>query len=338
MASVYDVADRAGVSPATASRVLSGGDYPVKPATRERVLQAAAELKFRPNRLARALVTARTGTLGAIVHDIADPYFGEIVRGMEDTARLRGYQVFVCSSDRDAERELGYIRALLGYRVDGLIFAGGGIDDAKYGAELRQTLADYRASGGAVVMLAPHSYKAPTVLPDNRGGARIMTEHLLELGHRRIAFIAGPTHLRTTAVRLAGHRDALAAAGVEFDETLVESGGFTAQGGATAVSRLLERRSDFTAVFASNDLMAFGALEELAARSLRVPEDISVAGYDDVQPAAYVLVPLTTVRVPMHQMGAQGAGLLLDGVAGKRPRSRVLGVELVTRRSTAPPP
>jgi LacI family transcriptional regulator len=336
--SVYDVAERAGVSPATASRVLSGGDYPVRPDTRERVLQAAAELKFRPNRLARALVTAHTGTIGAIVHDISDPYFGEIVRGMEDTARLNGYQIFVCSSDRNAERELDYVHSLISYRVDGLIFAGGGIDDEGYRAELRRTLADYRAANGAVVLLAPNSYRAPSVLPDNKGGAKLITEHLVRLGHRRIALVSGPDHLRTSAVRLEGCREALEAAGIGFDESLIQSGGFTTDGGAKAITRIIESGADFTAVLASNDLMAIGALTELQSRSILVPEDISVAGFDDVQGAAFVSVPLTTVRVPMHQMGAEGAALLLDIVAGRRPKSRVLPVELVTRRSTAPPP
>jgi LacI family transcriptional regulator len=302
------------------------------------VLQAAADLDFRPNRLARALVTARTSTFGAIVHDIADPYFGEIVRGMEETARLHGYQVFVCSSDRDAERELDYVRSLISYQVDGLLFAGGGIENASYKAELRKTLSDYRAARGAVVVLAPNSYRAPSVLPDNKGGARLITQHLIELGHRRIALLAGPEHLRTSAVRLEGCREALEGAGIAFDESLVRSGGFTADGGAKATSELIEGGADFTAVMASNDLMAIGALSELQSRSIGVPEDISVAGFDDVQNAQFVSVPLTTVRVPMHEMGAEGAALLLDILKGRRPRSRVLPVELITRRSTAPPP
>jgi LacI family transcriptional regulator len=338
MGSVYDLAKRAGVSPATVSRVLSGGDYPVRAATRDRVLEAADELDFRPNRLARALVTAHTGTIGAIVHDISDPYSGEIVRGIEDTARVHGYQIFVCSSECKAERELDYVRSLISYRVDGLIFAGDGIEDKAYRVELRKTLSQYRAARGAVVMLAPNSYRAPSVLPDSRGGARIITEHLIQLGHRRIAILSGPEHLRTSAVRLEGCRQALDAAGIAFDECLIRSGGFTAAGGAKAIGSLIEVGAGFTAVLASNDIMAIGALTELQSRSVRVPEEISVAGFGDVQSAAFVSVPLTTVRVPMYEMGAEGAVLMLEIVAGRRPKSRVLSVELVTRRSTAPPP
>ena len=335
MASVYDVATRAGVSPATASRVLSGRDYPVRAETRSRVLRAAEELKFQPNRLARALVTARTSTIGAIVHDISDPYFGEIVRGLEDAARLHGYQLFVCSSDRNAERELEYVRALLSYRVDGLVFAGGGIEDDDYKLELSKTLDDFRSSGGAVVMLAPNSYKAPSVVPDNQKGARLLTRHLIELGHRSIGFISGPDHLRTSAVRLDGYRAELERAGIDWQDELVESGQFTAEGGGKAVALLLDRRPDITAVFASSDLMGFGVLSELAARSVQVPDDMSVGGFDDVRPAAYAGVPLTTVAVPMQALGAEGARVLVEILAGNRPRSRVLPVQLIERQSTA---
>ena len=323
------------MSPATASRVLSGGDYPVRDETRARVLRAAEDLSFRPNRLARALVTARTSTIGAIVHDISDPYFGEIVRGLEDAARLHGYQLFVCSSDRNAERELEYVRALLSYRVDGLVFAGGGIENEDYQQELRKTLDGFRSSGGAVVMLAPNSYRAPSVVPDNEKGARLLTRHLIELGHRSIGFISGPNHLRTSAIRLDGHRAELERAGVEWQEELVESGHFTAEGGGKALALLLDRRPDITAVFASSDLMAFGVLSELAARAVRVPEDMSVGGFDDVRPAAYAGVPLTTVAVPMQALGAEGARVLVEILGGKRPRSRVLPVQLIERQSTA---
>jgi LacI family transcriptional regulator len=323
------------VSPATASRVLSGGDYPVRDETRARVLRAAEALNFRPNRLARALVTARTSTIGAIVHDISDPYFGEIVRGLEDAARLHGYQLFVCSSDRNAERELEYVKALLSYRVDGLVFAGGGIENEDYKQDLRKTLDGFRSSGGAVVMLAPNSYRAPSVVPDNQNGARLLTRHLIELGHKSIGFIAGPDHLRTSAIRLAGHRAELERAGIELEDDLIESGQFTADGGGKAAALLLERRPDITAIFAASDLMAFGVLSELATRSVRVPEEISVAGFDDVRPAAYAGVPLTTVAVPMQALGAEGARVLVDILAGKRPRSRVLPVQLIERQSTA---
>lgn len=337
MPSVHDVARRAGVSPSTVSRVLSGSPYPIRDETRERVMAAARELDFRPNMLARALVTARTRTFGCVVHDISDPYFGEIVRGLEDAARDQGYTVFVCSSDRDPDRELEYVRALLSYQVDALIFAGGGIQDPEHRLRLGGVLDAFRGQGGRVVLLAPHWYRAPSVVPDNRGGARAMTAHLVALGHRRIAFISGPEHLETSDVRLDGHREGLEGAGIPFDEGLVISGGFTADGGERAAGELLSRRPDLTAIFAANDMMAFGALRALSGASVQVPDDVSVAGFDDVQMAAYVRRPLTTVRVPMYELGREGAGMALRLLARGRPRSAVLLTEIVERESTAPP-
>jgi LacI family transcriptional regulator len=301
------------------------------------VLQAALDLDFRPNRLARALVTARTHTIGAIVHDISDPYFGEIVRGLEDAAHLADYQVFACSSDRDPDRELAYVRALLSYRVDGIVFAGGGIENRAYQTRLNRLITDFQKQGGAVVVLAPHAVRAPSVTVDNRAGAVQMTRHLLELGHRRIAFVAGPPLIRTSRVRLAGYRAALRQDGVPQEPDLEAPGWFTSEGGAKAVSQLLERRPDLTAVFAANDVMAFGVLHELAGRGIAVPEEVSVAGFDDVQMAAYLHSPLTTVRMPMYDMGQEGARMILDLLEGRQVPSRRLPVEVIVRASTGPP-
>ncbi len=338
MVSVYDVAERAGVSLATVSRVLSGSSYPVRAETRARVLRSAEFLQFRPSMVARALATARTRTIGAIVHDVSDPYFGEVLRGVEDTARLDGYQVLVCSSYREPERELTYVKALLAHRVDTIVFAAGGIEDRAYQATLRALLRGYRANGGTVVMLAPHFYRAPSVLLDNHGGAFAMGRYLITLGHRRIGFVAGPPHLRTSAVRFAGFRAALAERGIGWSAALAAPGGFTYEGGARAVSELLGRHRDVTALFCANDLMAFGALHELARRGIRVPEEMSVAGFDDLQMAAYMSPPLTTVSAPLYELGCEGARLALDLLAGKRVRPRVLPVSVKPRESTAPVP
>ncbi|HXF56099.1 MAG TPA: substrate-binding domain-containing protein [Actinomycetota bacterium] len=287
--------------------------------------------------MAQALATARTYTIGAIVHDISDPYFAEVVRGLEDEARLAGYQVFVCSSDRDPGRELSYVQALISYRVDGLVFAGGGIEDRAYQRELAAVVEGFRGTGGAVVALAPNALRVPSITVDNYAGTRDIARYLLGLGHRRIGFVSGPPHLRTSRVRLAGYRAALREAGVRFDPDLVETGWFTTEGGAKAVASLLERCPDLTAVVAANDVMAFGVLHELAGRGLRVPQEVSVAGFDDVQMAAFLQVPLTTVHMPMYQVGREGARAVLDILAGRPVRSRRLPVQLVIRGSTAPP-
>jgi LacI family transcriptional regulator len=336
VASLEDVAQRAQVSIATVSRVLSGSSHPVRNATRARVLQAATELDFRPNALAKGLVTARTNILGAIVHDISDPYFAEIVRGLEDAARAAGYQVFVCSSDRDPDRELTYVRTLLSYSVDAIVLAGGVIEDRAYQQELGRLLAVFEAERGAVVTLAPHSYNASGVILENREGAAAMTRHLLALGHRRIGFVAGPPQIRSSRLRQAGYRTALEKAAETFDARFQATGWFTPSGGAAAVSELLDRASDLTAVFASSDAMAFGVLKELADRGIAVPEEISVAGFDDVQLAAFVQPSLTTVRIPMYAVGKAGAEIAFEILAGGNPRPRRLPLELVERASTGP--
>jgi LacI family transcriptional regulator, galactose operon repressor len=336
VASLGDVAHRAQVSVATVSRVLSGSSHPVRNVTRERVLQAATELDFRPNALAKGLVTTRTNIIGAIVHDISDPYFAEMVRGLEDAANATGYQVFVCSSDRDPDRELTYVRTLLSYRVDAIVLAGGVIEDRSYQRELSRLLAGFEEEGGAVVTLAPHSHRASGVILENREGAASMTHHLLALGHRRIGFVAGPPQIRSSRLRLAGYRQALEAFGLTYDEQLLATGWFTPSGGAAAVCELLDRAPDLTAILASSDAMAFGVLKELADRGIAVPEDISVAGFDDVQMAAYVQPPLTTVRIPTYALGNAGAEIAFEILAGGNPRPRRLPLPIVERASTGP--
>jgi LacI family transcriptional regulator len=309
----------------------------VREETRRRVLKAAAELDFTPNMVARSLAKARSNTVGLIVHDISDPYFAEIARGLEDAANQNRYQAFVCSSDRQVDRELAYVRSLISYRVDGIVLAGGAIEDRAYQTTLRKLLTEFEAQGRAVVQLAPQVYRSPGVVTDNRGGARAMTSYLVSLGHRSIAFVSGPPHIRTSKARFQGYRDALTAAGIGVDQSLVENGWFTVDGGAKAVSALLERRPDITAVFAANDVMAFGALHELATRAVEVPGSISVAGFDDIRMAAYLHTPLTTVRVPTYEMGREGMAIMLEVLAGRRPRLRKVPTEVVERASTGPP-
>lgn len=337
MASLKEIADVAGVSVATASRVLSGSSHPVSEQTRERVHRAADMFGFHPNMLARGLITKRSNTMAAIVHDISDPYFSEIVRGLEDTAHLHRYQLFISSSDRDPERELSYVRAFLSHRVDAIVFAGGGFADDRYQRELDALLGPFR-EGNAVVRLSPHEDGDPFLSPDNHGGAEAMTRHLLELGHRTVGFIEGPPGFPPSVERVEGYRAALDGAGIAFDEALVAPGHFTEDGGARAAAELLARRPGLTALFAANDLMALGALRELRGRGLDVPGDVSLAGFDDIRAAAYLHPSLTTVRVPMYELGREGFFLALRMLTGERPGTRRLPVDVEVRESTSPPP
>lgn len=336
MASLTEIARVAGVSVATVSRVLSGSSHPVSERTRERVRRAAADLQFHPNMLARGLVTNRSHTIAVIVHDISDPYFSEIVRGLEDSAHLHNYQLFISSSDRDPARELAYVRAFLSHRVDAIVFAGGGFADTDYRRELDALLMPFR-DRNAVVRLSPSDDGEPFLSPDNRGGAEAMTRHLLDLGHRTIGFIDGPPAFPPSTERAAGYRAALRAAGIEPDESLVVSGQFSEDGGAAAAAALLERRPQPTALFAANDVMAFGALRELKRRDLDVPGDVSLAGFDDVRMASYLHPSLTTVRVPMYELGREGFYVALKILEGERPDTQRLDVSLQLRESTGAP-
>jgi LacI family transcriptional regulator len=336
VASLKEIADVAGVSVATVSRVLSGSTHPVSEHTRGRVHRAADVVGFDPNMLARALVTNRSHTMAVIVHDISDPYFSEIVRGLEDSAHLHRYQLFISSSDRDPERELSYVRAFLSHRVDAIVFAGGGFADERYQRELDTLLTPFRERN-AVVRLSPREDGEPFLSPDNHGGAEAMTRHLIELGHRAIGFIEGPPRFPPSIERLEGYRNGLRAAGIVPDDALVTAGHFTENGGARAAAALLRRRPDLTALFAANDQMAMGALRELKRRDLDVPSDVSLAGFDDIRIASYLHPSLTTVRVPMYELGREGFFLAMRMLTGDSPATRRLAVGLQLRESTGPP-
>ncbi len=338
MASIVDVARLAGVSPATVSRVLSSSPYAVSPATRERVLEAARTLDFVPNALARGLLKSRVPVVGVIVHDITDPYFAEIVRGVEDAASPGDYLVITCSSDRIAQRENSYVRLLRSIRAAALIFAGSGLDDPVLNQEMRKHVAAMRGYGAAVVHLSPHALGEPEVSIDNARGVMAMVAALVGLGHQRIAFLAGPTSLYVARQRIDGYRRGLDAAGIAFDERLVISTGFNREGGVLAVDTLLGGEAPFTAICAANDLLALGALQRLAELGIDVPREVSVAGFDDIRMAAMIAPSLSTVRLPLHEMGHRGFEFAERVLAGRRPRRQVLPTEVVLRESTAPPP
>lgn len=330
--SLRHVAELAGVSVATASRVMSGSSHPVSKATRERVLSAADRLSFEPNRLARALVTARSHTVGVIVHDISDPYFGEIVKGLEDGIHADDYRLFVASSERDPEKELDYVRAFLSHQVDALIFAASSLTNPAYAETLTQLAHRFRTRGGVTIILSDHLLAGPRVIFDNRRGVAEMVGYLAGRGHRRIGYITGPDDLEVSRVRLAGFNSAAAEYGIESGPEYVANGRFTATGGSEAVSEITDR-VDVSAVLAANDLMAIGAMRQLLASGVRVPEDVSVAGFDDIPLAEYGPVPLTTMRVPTYEIGLQGAAILLQALSGEEPEDVRLGGTIIERDS-----
>jgi len=333
---ISDVARRAGVSTATVSRVLSGIGQ-ARPDTRARVLAAARDLGYRPSGVARSLKLRRTRTIGLIVTDITNPFFPQLVRAVEDAAREREFAVLLCNAAEDPEREAGYLEVLAGRRVDGIVVASAGL-----GA--RQAAWIARAPLPVVLVNAAAGASVPTLLSDNVGGARLAVDHLIALGHRSIGHVAGPAGNAAAPDRLAGARLALEAAGLGADRLAVAEGDGHVAGGARATAELLAADPGLTAVFAYNDLSAIGALRALRAAGLRVPADVSVVGFDDVDLAAYADPPLTTVAQDIASLGRRAAERLFELVDGDaRPASAgagptVLPVRLVLRGSTAPPP
>jgi DNA-binding LacI/PurR family transcriptional regulator len=338
MASISEVARLAGVSTATASRVVSSADYPVSEGTRARVLDAARELDYVPNALARGLLKSQIPIVAVIVHDITDPYFAEVVRGVEDAASPAGYLVITCSSERDAARETSYVRLLRSMRAASVIFAASGLDDPASNQEIEKHLAAMRADGAAVVHLSPHALGPADVGVDNEAGMAAMVAALVALGHREIAFLAGPSTLFVARARLDGYRRGLEEARIPFDQRLVIHTGFDRDAGALGVDALLGGAARFTAIACANDPLAMGALARLAELGIDVPGRVSVAGFDDVPVAAITSPSLSTVRLPLREMGRRGfaeAARLLDGDALE---AAVLPTELAMRASTAAPP
>ena len=338
MTSISEVARLAGVSTATASRVVSSADYPVSPQTRARVLDAARELDYVPNALARGLLKSQIPMVAVIVHDITDPYFAEVVRGVEDAASTAGYLVITCSSERDAERETSYVRLLRSMRAASVIFAASGLDDPASNQEIERHLSAMRVDGAAVVHLSPHALGPADVGIDNEAGMASMVAALVELGHREIAFLAGPSTLFVARARLDGYRRGLEAAGIVFDERLVIHTGFDRDGGALGVDTLLGGAAAFTAIACANDPLAMGALARLAERGIAVPGQVSVAGFDDVPVAAITSPSLSTVRLPLREMGRRGFAEAARVLGGEVLAPAVLPTELAMRGSTAAPP
>jgi LacI family transcriptional regulator len=336
-ATIADVAARARVSTATVSRVLNGAGR-ASPATRERVRAAARELGYRPSGVARSLKLRQTRTIGLIVTDIENPFFPSLVRAVEDAARAEGYAILLGNAADDPEREAAYLDLLVDRRVDGVIIAASslGVRHGEWLAEppLPVVLVNTTSTGIALTAVAS----------DNRGGARSAAEHLIGLGHQRLGFLAAPSRNVDSPVRLAGVRDAMVAAGLDPSSLQVASGPALVGGGEAAMAELLDRDPRPTGVVAYNDLMAIGAMRAARSRGVRIPDDLSLVGFDDVEFASYVQPPLTTVAQDQATMGleavrALAAQLAVEPSSPPRPAMVTrLPTTLRIRGTTGPPP
>jgi LacI family transcriptional regulator len=333
---LQDVADRAGVSPATASRVLNAGTRAVGAALVDRVTRAASELGYSANLQARAVATGRSNTIGVVVHDIADPYFGAIAAGLLESANEAGLLVSLSTTLRDPGREREYVALMRAQRSLGVVIVGTRTTDRASNDALRREIDSYRRSGGRIVAVGQASLGVDTVEPDNRSGAMALAQALVGQGHRTFAVLAGPRDSVTAQDRLQGFIEGLARSGVTLDPGSVVHGAFTRDGGYEAMSGVLAwPTSHPECVFAVNDVMAVGALARVRAAGLSAPADIGLAGFDDIPTLRDVTPQLTTVRLPLESMGRMAARLLLD--EPDVPRILPISGEVVMRESTARP-
>jgi LacI family transcriptional regulator len=332
---LQDVADRAGVSLSTASRVVSDGPRRVGQQFAIRVQQAVAELGYTANLQARAVATGQSSMVGVVVHDIADPYFSSIAAGLMDVAHPVRLLVCLSSTTEHEAGEREYVALMRAQRARAVIIIGSRTDDQVQLAELRAEVAAFASSGGRAACIGQDLLGIDTILPANAAGAEALARALVAQGHRRFAVLGGPRTLLTAQDRVAGFTAGLAAWEVRVDARNIVNGAFTRDGGYEAMSSVLamdEEPPD--CVFAVNDVMAVGALARLRAAGLSVPGDIGVAGFDDISTLRDVYPPLTTVRLPLQRMGQMAARLVLTDAAADRPRVVPVPGEVVLRDST----
>ncbi|MDQ0895157.1 LacI family DNA-binding transcriptional regulator [Agromyces ramosus] len=334
-ATLHDVAREAGVSLATASRSLNGSTRKVNEEYRKRVLEAARRLDYSPNLSAQAVARGTTTTVALLVADIADPYFSSIAAGVVAEADRERLIVTMAATERDPERELELVRTLRGQRPRVMILAGSRPMSDPTGGALGEELEAYERSGGRVVLISRNEFDFRTVIVENSAGAESLARELVGIGYRRFAVITGGEGLRTAADRVAGFRAGLAATGGTLDDDDIIRAAFTRDGGYDGMRELIERGlGEVELVFAANDVMAVGALSAIRDAGLEPGTDVAVAGFDDIPTVRDVTPALTTVRVPLEEIGCRALRLALgDEEAANEGAVRT---EVVLRPSTPP--
>lgn len=331
---IKDIAQAAGLSPATVSLVLNDRPSRISEETKERIRSLAQELNYRPNTAAVNLRTNRSYTIGIIIPDFINAYHCAYAKGVEDACQEADWSVILCSTNYNLERELKYVETLLAKGVDGICIAA---TPSKDTPKLNDLSVERIISRNIpLVMLDLTSYREPinAVVSDHKKGGYMATSHLLALGHRKIAFITGPAGLEGSASRVLGCQQAFADYGLPWDPSLVYEGDFSYNSGLTGIDYLCDK--NFTAVFAFNDMMAYGVYNGLEKYNLKVPEDISVVGYDDIFLSDILSVPLTTVHQPIYEMGQESARILIRAAenVGAKPVISHFDLQLKVRRST----
>ncbi|SDD31558.1 transcriptional regulator, LacI family [Paenibacillus sp. UNCCL117] len=335
MITIYDIAKKANVSAMTVSRVINNNGK-ISELTRQRVKQVMEELNYVPNSNARSLVLQKTHIISLLITDITNPFYTTLARGAEDTAKRLGYKLLFGNSDENYAKEKDYVDMILSTRVDGVLFAPAGDGSAVHLQQLQKhriplVLLDREVPG----------IQADTVLGDSKEGARRLVEHLLALGHRRIALINGSEDVSTARQRHTGYKEALKLNDIAYDEALVLHANYRDIQDEAALDRLLHLPDPPTAVFAANNFLAIGAIQGLRAQGLRVPDDMSVVCFDDLGLASALHPFLTVAAQPAYQFGSLGMQWLIDRIEGRaqeEPRTIILPSELIVRSSAAARP
>ena len=329
MATIQEVAKKAGVSSTTVSHVINTTRF-VSEETRQRVLGAMEELGYRPNYLARSLRRGETHTLGLILPDSANPFFAEIAHSIEDIAFLKGYSLILCNTEGDLEKERLYVEVLSNKQVDGMIFVAAGAQT--------DSLKELLRLGTPLVIVDRDLSKdldVDTVITDNRQGGYKATHRLIDLGHRRIACITGPSNLTPSAERVSGYLDALIESGISGDEQMIVRGDFHPRSGSEATRHLLGLENPPTAIFACNDLMAIGVISAASESGYPVPDKLAVIGFDDIELASLTNPPLTTIAQPKAEICKTAIHLLLEriNVRAKQAQRILIPGKMIIRAS-----
>ena len=328
---IKDIARLASVSHSTVSRALRNSSL-VDPKTTQKIQRIARKAGYRASAVARGLVTQETRTIGVVVTTIADPFVSEVLSGIEETANRHGYSVFLAESNTDSEREIKAVQSFAERWVDGIV-----VTSSRVGSLHFELLSEMQVPIVLVNNQRPGA-SAHSVMIQNREGSRQAVQHLMRLGHRRIAYIRDKFGYESDAERLAGYRTALRQGGIALSKELIVCGDGKAEGGMFAMRSLLGLEEPPTAVFCYNDMTALGALRCIHDERLQVPQDISVVGFDDLFIASYTSPRLTTVRQPRRQLGQLAMESLLRSMSGEESVGAItVPAELIVRESTAPP-
>lgn len=329
---IKDIAKQAKVSIATVSKIINNKDEGFSNETKNRVKKIMRELDYHPSSIARGLVTKKTNVIGLILPDITNPFFPDVVRGVEDTANLHGYNLVLCNTDDDEKKEKTYFRILRDKYVDGVIYTNA--------AAIRDKNIQILIDGEIPFVLMDRYIEnklIPYIHTDNERGMYEVVDYLVKSGHRKISFISGPVGDIVAEHRVNGYRRALFEAGIEYDDSLVRCGNYKVSGGISCMESLLDSGVDFSAVACANDMMAIGALDVLKGRCIRVPEDISITGYDDIFLSQITTPKLTTISQPKYELGKISAEMLFKLINGEEISSSEIKLtpHLVVRESVA---